>query len=137
MTEHQPTPAEIKDHEQEMNTGALHTFEDFFRSLEDGQLSADCAVKIRGIFQGLTNHLLDHGGKPSASLTIKIDVKLDGQFEVKATVTDKLPVAPRGKSSLWQTPSGYPTVANPKQMHMFADRRPRAVLEPAARGSVG
>ncbi len=138
MTLEQPTPAEIKEQETEMNTGALTSFEDFFRSLEDGQLSADCADKIRSMFQGLTNHVLEHSGKPSASLTIKFDIKLDGgSFDIKTTVTDKMPVAPRAKSSLWQTPSGYPSAVNPKQMQMFGNRRPRAVDEPAARGSVG
>lgn len=109
---------------QESEHGACHTFGQFLQVIEDGQLHGDLSEALQKISAELSNYQMEHGGTPKATLTLKIDFKLDrGVFEITPKVDTKLPASPRGKSVLWSTPSNLFTPANPKQMSMFGGPR--------------
>lgn len=99
------------------------TFSQFLTMLEDGELHGDLTEELRVINTALNQHVMDHGGTPKATLTLKINITLSGGvFEIKAAKATKLPEEPRGRTVAWGTPNNHFTAANPKQMQMFGVR---------------
>ncbi|SNY94104.1 hypothetical protein SAMN04515647_4427 [Cohaesibacter sp. ES.047] len=97
----------------------LRQFGQFMQSLEDGQFHQDCSDTLTEIREKLTDYMLDHGGEPSATLTIKFKLKMEkGTLSVRPSLDKSLPKAPRGTSMLYVTEKGL-TPLNPKQMDMF------------------
>ncbi|MDF1720539.1 MAG: hypothetical protein P1U65_07690 [Minwuia sp.] len=105
-------------------------FDQMIAHLEDGDLNNDLSEAVQDIVSTLQTHVLNHGGKPKGTLTLKLEFKLAGaSFEIKPTVAKVTPEAPRGTAHLWATPGGLLTPVNPKQMQMFSGPRP---VHPAA-----
>lgn len=103
---------------------AANNFAQFIQSLEDGALHADLTAHLQEINHKLSQHVIDHGGKPKGSLTLKIDFRLDqGVFEIDAKAVVKVPDEPRGRSIMWALPDGRFTGTNPKQMSFFGPPR--------------
>lgn len=102
------------------NLPALNNFTQFLQGLEDGDVHAELTRLLPEIAAGLTNHMVEFGGKPKAKISIGFEIKLDGGvFEITATVDHKMPRTPRGKTVLWTDGQNRFTTANPKQMQMF------------------
>lgn len=114
---------------------ALHTFAQFFQTLEDGELHAQASDGLQRIAGDLSNHVRDYGGNSKGRMTITLDFDLKhGVFEITGGLTIKLPTPPRGKTVVWATPDNRFTPYNPRQMNMFGVREvaapvaaPRAV----------
>ena len=110
------------------DTPILRQFSQILQSLEDGQFHQDCSDEIAKINKTLTEHMLNHGGEPSATLTIKLKFKAEkGVLAIRPSLDSALPKAPRATSTLYQTEKGL-TPLNPKQMDMFRGK-PRVVDE--------
>ena len=127
-----PEPDATDDHARPM-PGAAITFEALLRMLEDGQFHGDLTQEMRRINQTLSQHVIDHGGKAKASLSISLDFVLGGQgegFTITAGFKTKLPDEPRSKTFAWSTPDGYFTPNNPKQMNLFGVRTATEKAEP-------
>ena len=108
--------------------GELRSFAQLIANLEGGQLNADASRMLADLNAALNDFVQEHNGKPSASLTLKLDVKLDGgTFDVKAKLSLKLPDEPRDKTVLWSTPGNVFTVQNPRQLDMLGPREIRTV----------
>ncbi|WP_319413902.1 hypothetical protein [uncultured Cohaesibacter sp.] len=96
------------------DTPILRQFSQVLQSLEDGQFHQDCSDEVNKISEKLTEYLLDHGGKPSATLTIKLKFTAEkGVLAIRPSLESNLPKIPRSTSTLWQTEKGL-TPLNPK-----------------------
>ena len=96
------------------NNGELKSFGTLIQSLEEGQLHSDLTDQITEITKALQNHVINHGGSPKASLSLKLKFGLKGGvIEVSANTDTTLPVSPRSQSILWRQ--------NPRQRDMFKD----------------
>ncbi|WP_431860224.1 hypothetical protein [Azospirillum sp.] len=110
------------------------TFPQLLATLEDGELSNDLTDQIRDIVARLHDVYANQGGTPKASLTLKIDFKLDsGVIETKADTKVALPKQVRRKTVLYATPGNNLTRQNPKQAELFP-RPVRDVSAPAESG---
>jgi len=109
----------------------IRTFALFLQALEDGRLHADLTEKLNDLVGDLSNYVLNYGGVPEATISLKFKVKLTkGVFEVMPAIEFKTPTAPRDRTILWATPDNNLTQANPRQQEMFERRgRPAAVAE--------
>ena len=100
----------------------IRTFTDAMASMEDGQLIQDLADMQRDILAALHNASLDQGGKPKASLSIKLDYKMDsGVIEIVADVKSSLPKTKRARTVMWATPENNLCRNNPRQRNLFED----------------
>ncbi|MGL4966132.1 MAG: hypothetical protein ACRC67_33235 [Inquilinus sp.] len=109
-------------------SGELRSFAQLIANLEGGQLNADASKMLADLNAALNNFVQEHNGKPSATLTLKLAVKLDGgTFDVKAKLALALPEAPRDKTVLWSTPGNVFTVQNPRQLDMLGPREVRTI----------
>lgn len=110
-----PTP------DAEPDPGTLRTFSLFLQNLEDGELHHELTDGLDDIIAGLSNYVLDHGGKPKATIDLKIEIQLDGgELRVIPKLAMKKPTPPRRTTTMWATAKNKPTLANPKQQRMFA-----------------
>jgi hypothetical protein len=108
--------------------GELKTFAQFVANLEGGQLNADATALLRDLNAALNNYVQEHNGKPTATLTLTLSIKLDGgNFDVKTSLKSKLPEEPRDKTVLWSTPGNTFTIQNPRQLDMLGPREIRNV----------
>ena len=106
----------------------LRQFSQFLQSLEDGQFHQDCSDKLEEVREKLSQYQIDFGGEPSATLSIKIKLKMEkGMMTVRPSLDHTLPKEPRSVSTLYLTEKGL-TPLNPKQMDMFRGK-PRALPE--------
>lgn len=103
------------------------SFAQFITWVEDGKLNQDLSEGLRELNAKLNDHFRDHGGKPKATLTLKIDFTLDkGVFDIENEFKITLPKVPRGRTVAWSTPGSNFTPDHPKQMS-FLPREPRPV----------
>jgi hypothetical protein len=92
------------------------SFATLISDLEDGELHADLSRAVQNIVGELQNIAGARGGKPKATLTLKLDITLDsGMVVIAADVAEKLPRPVRGKSFLYATPENNLTRRNPRQ----------------------
>ena len=104
------------------NNGELKSFGTLIQSLEEGQLHSDLTDQISEITKALQNHVINHGGSPKASLSLKLKFGLKGGvIEVSANTDTPLPVSPRSQSILWPDENGNLCRQNPRQRDMFKD----------------
>lgn len=115
------SPAQVGHNQQEEpDPGTLRNFSMFLQNLEDGELHHELTRDIENIIETLSNHVLDHGGKPKAKISLGIEVTLDGgELRILPTKTLKLPTAPRRTTTMWANKRNQATLANPKQQRMF------------------
>lgn len=98
------------------------TFDRLIAMHENGDLNAELSDMLRETLAGLSNYVLDHGGKPEAEITVKFKFKLDGgNISAQAKIDDKQPVPPRGSSFYFLTANNQLTKRDPKQIDMFKD----------------
>ena len=108
------------------DTVVFRQFSQFLQSIEDGQFHQDISDAMNKINTALTEHVIEYGGKPGASLSIRLKFKAEkGVVSITPEFDVTLPKAPRGSATMWQTAEGF-TPFNPKQMEMF-NGKPRAV----------
>ena len=97
----------------------IHNFSQLIAQHEDGALNADLSNKLRDIIASLNQQFIDHGGKPTASLTVKLGFKLDSHcVEVTVNATESLPKEARGKTIYWSTSGNMLTRSNPRQQEL-------------------
>lgn len=105
--------------------GEIRNFGMFVATLEDGDLHEHLTKELERVNHALSEHVIEHGGKPSATLTLTIKVTLDdGVFVVRPAVKTALPESPRRKTHLWGSDGGRFARNNPRQQDMFAGPRP-------------
>lgn len=113
---------------------AFRHYDQLVATLEDGDLNSDLSDALHEIVTKLRDYVINHGGAPSADLTLKLKFKLDGStFEITPKISKSLPDEPRSKAHLWSTDKGLLTPFNPKQMQMFSG--PREVGHAAIRSA--
>lgn len=106
---------------------AHKTFGQLVETLDGGKLGPDVNDALIDLTATLQNHVLDYGGKPAGTITVKLGMKLvDGVMEIVPTLTVKKPEIPRGKALRWATPGNLLTPVNPDQASM--DFTPRTVI---------
>lgn len=106
----------------QQNNGEINNFSQLVSTLEDGSLNADLTKQIGEIVETLNNHVLSFGGSPSATLKLKIDVKLKGGvMQITASNDITLPKSPRSQSIMWTDANGQLCQQNPRQRDMFSD----------------
>jgi hypothetical protein len=92
------------------------SFSTLISGLEDGALHDELTDEVRRIVAELHNVRMNQGGKPKASLAIKIEFKLDSDvIEVSAETKAVLPKRVRNKTVLYATQDNNLTARNPKQ----------------------
>lgn len=102
-----------------MSQDHVHTFQQFVAAVEDGELHRDLSDQLVEIVAALENHVRDVGGKPVATLDIKLSFKLDdGLIEVRADYKAKMPKTSRAKSIFWATPENHLSRRNPRQQEL-------------------
>lgn len=93
-------------------------FQKFLVQVNDGVLIDDATRELRRIVSECSHLARNQGGKPKATITVKLDVKLvDGVFEVFGEVTTKLPKPVRARSLFYEHQGGL-TANNPKQLSL-------------------
>ncbi len=102
------------------------SFSQFLLMLEDGGLNADLSEVLRDLNAHMNNHIMNYGGTPKGSITLKIDFALvKGVFDIKAKYSVTKPEADRPRSIAWSTPGNNFSPDNPRQMTLF----PKAVRD--------
>lgn len=97
----------------------LYNFSQLIGAHEDGALNADLSTKLTEAIAALNQQFIDHGGKPCASITLKINLKLDsGAIEIVAATSETLPKESRGKTIYWSTAGNLLTRKNPRQQEL-------------------
>lgn len=95
------------------------SFAQFIATVEDGTFQADATAAVAEIVETLRDHAAEFGGKPAATLSLKLTFKLDGGLmEVTPALTKTLPTPPRRKSVYWPTEQGGLTRNNPHQREL-------------------
>jgi hypothetical protein len=113
------------------NQTALQTFDQFVAAQENGDLNHDLSEMLRETVATLNNFVQDHGGKPKASITIKLGFLLDGGIvHCEAEIDNKLPKAPRNGSIYFSTADNKLSRRDPRQHEMFQDVNQRAAGAP-------
>lgn len=111
-----PTAAPAPSH-------TLRSFGAIIATLEDGDLEVDLRVAIREIVQGLNDEALDRGGKPTATLTLKLTFRHDGgAIDINAETDVKRPKKKRARTVFYTTEDNDLTRQNPRQSDMFPRR---------------
>lgn len=99
-----------------MTQESLSTFSQLLGALNDGELHQDMSEDMREMVAKLHDHAREHGGKPSATMTLTVEMKLDGGLiMVKAEAKTKLPKSERARSVFWATPENNLSRRNPRQ----------------------
>ena len=112
-------------------------FDQVIAHLEDGDLNNDASEGLHEIIKACSNYVFAHGGKPSGSITLTLNIKLDGGvFEIKPDLKVKTPTPPRTTGHMWATPDNLLTSVNPKQLQMMFPK-PRPVNTAPAEASEG
>lgn len=94
----------------------IYNFSQLIANHEDGALNTDLSNHVRDIIAALNQHVIDHGGKPSATLSVKMSFKLDSNtIELTAKTDTSLPKEVRGKTIYWSTSGNVLTRQNPRQ----------------------
>lgn len=102
--------------------GACSTLGEFIRSLEDGQLDADCYAQIKELSAAM-NDQARHLGASKGKVTITLDFKQEGQITyIKAAYKVVMPEEPRAKSVMWTTEDHRFTRSQPGQGALFGVR---------------
>ncbi|TSD89101.1 hypothetical protein FFK22_008970 [Mycobacterium sp. KBS0706] len=108
--------------------GEITSFATFIAQLEDGDLNADLSKLLQEIGAALSNHAIEHGGKPTARLSVGLAITLDsGVFQIKATKKVTLPDPPRRQTIMYGTASNRFSVRNPRQSELFGPREVKTV----------
>lgn len=107
----------------ESNTTVIppaRNFAQLIAEIEDGVLHQDLSRAVQDIVAGLIDHRMDLGGKPKATLTLKLEIRLDGgTMDITPEVKVNMPKTPRSKSVFYATPENNLTRTNPRQREMF------------------
>jgi hypothetical protein len=103
--------------------GACNTLAEFIRSLEDGQLDADCYQAIKDLSAELNEHAWTNGGKAKGKVTITLDIAQEGGItEIKSAFKVTKPEGRRPKSVMWTTEDHRFTRTRPGQQQLFGIR---------------
>lgn len=114
--------------DQPPEPGEITSFATFIAQLEDGDLNADLSKMLQDVGAGLANHAIEHGGKPTARISIGLAITLDsGVFQIKATKKVTLPDPPRRQTIMYGTASNRFSVRNPRQAELFGPREVKTV----------
>lgn len=109
--------------------GTCRTFGAFIGAVEYGKLHGELTEALRTLNKTLCDHAAEFGGKAKGSLSLTIDLTLNGGlFEISADYKTKLPKAKRDRSVMWTTPNGDFAVSDPRQPRLPL----RDVTPPAA-----
>jgi hypothetical protein len=93
------------------------SFSTLVSDLEDGHLHADLSREVQDIVGELNNAFANVGGKPKASLTLKLDFTLEdgGIITIAADTKKVLPRTVRARTFMYATPENNLTRRNPRQ----------------------
>lgn len=95
------------------------TFSILLTELEDGQIHDELSKAVQDIVAELETVSAGQGGKPTATLTVKLEFTRDsGVIEIKADYAVKNPKLKRIKSLFWPTKENHLTRDNPKQQKL-------------------
>lgn len=94
----------------------LRSFSTFLANIEHGQLNHDASKVLEEAVAAIQKAYLTAGGKPVATITLKIGLRMDsGHVQVGSVIESKLPKAPRGTSIFYTTPDHTLSLTDPKQ----------------------
>lgn len=97
----------------------IMAFSQFIAIVEGGGLNSDLSDKLKDVIEELNDARLNGTNKPSASIAVTFDFKLDGGvLEVRGDYKVKTPKSPRQRSIFWTTEDGYLSRTNPKQQEL-------------------
>lgn len=86
---------------------------------ESGDLNHELSEAQTDVVAYLNQLVMDQGGKPSASITLTLNYKLDsGLMEITAGVTVKKPKRARAKGVYFCTPNNKLSKRDPRQLEM-------------------
>ena len=86
---------------------------------EAGDANHEASELYQELIARLNNHVQEHGGKPSGSITITLNFKLDsGMMEITANVAAKMPKRIRSKNVYYCTPDNKLSKRDPRQLEM-------------------
>lgn len=103
--------------------GTCNTLAEFIRTLEDGQLDADCYEAVKKLSAELNEAAWQSGGKAKGKITITLDFSQEGQItEIRSSFKVTAPAPQRSKSVLWTTPDHRFTRTRPGQEQLFGIR---------------
>jgi hypothetical protein len=106
------------------------SFSSLLANLDCGAFEAELAEKVRDAVAAIHDAAAARGGKPKATMTIKLEFKLDSDVvEVRKDVSMSLPKVERGKSIMWATPNNNLSPRNPRQAELGL----RVVEQPSVR----
>lgn len=118
-----------------MSDGVMRNFNLFLLNISYGGFHEECSTVLRKLLEEIEQHRIDHGGKPSGEMTIKIKVINEGDFvEVIPNITAKGPKSVHSSSMFFMTEDHHLSKSDPRQMKMDLDsaRERRAEREEAA-----
>lgn len=103
--------------------GACNTLGEFFRTLEDGQLDADCYEAMKELSAAMNDAAFASGGKAKGKVVITLDFAQEGTVtEIRSSFKVTPPADKRPKSILWTTPDHRFTRTRPGQEQLFGIR---------------
>lgn len=104
-------------------------FLEVFRAIEDGVLNADLTSDMVDLVHNMRALALATGTKPKATISLAIEIKLDGGvFEIVPSYKIKPPKKPRSRSIFFPTKDGGLSTQNQAQMTLGLGKAPRSVV---------
>lgn len=102
-----------------MEEDKIRSFGTFLADIEEGQLHADLSRALQDAVAALHDIRVEQGGKPKATLTLKLEMMLDGDvIEARGDFVQKLPKLMRRKGIFYATPDNLLTRKNPRQQEL-------------------
>lgn len=99
--------------------GEHRSFSTLLAALEGGATHDDLTRKVQEIVAELHNTRQGQGGKPKASIVLRLDFRLDSDvIECTSDVKSTLPKQVRDKTILYATPDNNLTQRNPRQQRL-------------------
>jgi len=95
-------------------------FSQLINEIEDGLLHQDLSIALQDMVAGLIDHRAEMGGKPKGTITLKLDIRLDGgTMDITPEVKIAMPKVARPKTVFYPTPENNLSRTNPRQRDMF------------------
>lgn len=98
----------------------LSSFHSFIMRLDGGGLNDELSELMKKCVREISDACLDRGGVQKASMTLKLEFKMDQKdkvVEIYPTVDEKLPKAPKGRVGMFfARADGSFTRENPRQL---------------------
>lgn len=119
----------------------LRQFNTLVCKLEGGALNEELTEAMKKAVREISDACLDRGGTHKASITLKLEFKMDQKdkiVEISAEVNEKMPKTPRGRGGLFFTDSeGNLTRENPRQLDLMDELERKRMRDIERAGQTG